>query len=123
MPGVLVIDDDRSVVPLIRSACKQVGESRSIAAETAEEGLELLKAHPPDVLLLDVHAAGHHRPRAVRPRPQDRRAGAGHLHDGQRRKRHRHRGHEARRPRLPDEAARRRPRPGTSSSRPSKSAG
>ncbi|HMC11276.1 MAG TPA: sigma 54-interacting transcriptional regulator, partial [Pirellulaceae bacterium] len=57
MPGLLVIDDDRSVVPLIRSACKHV-EIEVMAAETAEEGLKLLKAHPPEVLLLDVMLPG-----------------------------------------------------------------
>jgi len=57
MPGVLVIDDDRSVVPLIRSACKQVG-AEVIAAESAEAGLELLRKHKPDVLLLDVLLPG-----------------------------------------------------------------
>src|SRR5262245_25317775 len=57
MPGLLVIDDDRSVVPLIRSACKQV-DIEVHAAETAEEGLKLLKSHPPKVLLLDVMLPG-----------------------------------------------------------------
>ncbi len=58
MPGVLVIDDDRSVVPLIRSACKHAGEIEVMSAETAEEGLKLLKAHPPEVLMLDVMLPG-----------------------------------------------------------------
>jgi len=53
MPGLLVIDDDRSVVPLIRSACKQVAID-VLAAETAEQGLQLLREQQPDVLLLDV---------------------------------------------------------------------
>jgi two-component system nitrogen regulation response regulator GlnG len=53
MPGLLVIDDDRSVVPLIRSACKQVAID-VVAAETAEQGLKLLREHQPHVLLLDV---------------------------------------------------------------------
>lgn len=57
MPGVLVIDDDRSVFPLIRSACKQV-EIEVITTETAEEGLKLLREHEPDVLLLDVMLPG-----------------------------------------------------------------
>jgi DNA-binding NtrC family response regulator len=57
MPSLLVIDDDRSVLPLIRSACKQA-QVEVIAAETAEEGLKLLKAHKPDVLLLDVMLPG-----------------------------------------------------------------
>src|SRR4051812_34023967 len=57
MAGLFVIDDDRSVVPLILSAFKQV-ETEVFAAETAEEGLKLLKAHQPDVLLLDVMLPG-----------------------------------------------------------------
>src|SRR5262245_55359797 len=57
MPGVVVIDDDRSVVHLIRAACKQDGVAAH-AAETAEEGLELLKREQPDVLLLDVVLPG-----------------------------------------------------------------
>jgi DNA-binding NtrC family response regulator len=57
MPGLLVIDDDRSVVPLIRSACKHVSIEVS-AAESADEGLKLLKSHRPDVLLLDVMLPG-----------------------------------------------------------------
>ena len=57
MPGVVVIDDDRSVVHLIRAACKQ--DSLAVeAAETAEEGLALLKKVQPDVLLLDVVLPG-----------------------------------------------------------------
>jgi DNA-binding NtrC family response regulator len=57
MPGVLVIDDDRSVVHLIRAACKQIDiEVRS--AETAEGGLALLKEIQPDVLLLDIVLPG-----------------------------------------------------------------
>jgi two-component system nitrogen regulation response regulator GlnG len=57
MAGLLVIDDDRSVVPLIRSACKQVA-IEVIAADTADEGLKLLRQHQPDVLLLDVMLPG-----------------------------------------------------------------
>jgi DNA-binding NtrC family response regulator len=57
MAGLLVIDDDRSVVPLIRSACKQVA-IEVIAADSAEEGLKLLRQHKPDVLLLDVMLPG-----------------------------------------------------------------
>lgn len=57
MPGLLVIDDDRSVVPLIRSACKQV-EIEVFAADTAEDGLKLLRERQPDVILLDVMLPG-----------------------------------------------------------------
>src|SRR5213080_3521544 len=57
MPSLLVIDDDRSVIPLIRSACKSLPID-IIAADTAEEGLKLLKSRQPDVLLLDVMLPG-----------------------------------------------------------------
>lgn len=57
MPGVLVIDDDRSVVHLIRAACKQI-EIEVNSAESAEEGLAALKKLRPDVLLLDVVLPG-----------------------------------------------------------------
>src|SRR6185369_2846849 len=57
MPGVLVIDDDRSVVHLIRAACKQI-DIEVLAAESAEEGLSLLKKSQPDVLLLDIFLPG-----------------------------------------------------------------
>src|SRR5688500_1238545 len=57
MRGVLVIDDDRSVLPLIRAACKQVG-AEVIAAESAEQGLAQVREHHPDVLLLDVMLPG-----------------------------------------------------------------
>ncbi len=57
MAGVVVIDDDRSVVHLIRAACKQ-DRLAVEAAETAEEGLALLKKVQPDVLLLDVVLPG-----------------------------------------------------------------
>src|SRR5688572_5235931 len=57
MTGVLVIDDDRSVVHLIRAACKQM-EVEVLAAESAEEGLSLLKKSKPDVLLLDIVLPG-----------------------------------------------------------------
>jgi len=57
MAGVVVIDDDLSVVVLIRAACKQDNVAVH-AAETPEEGLELLKRVQPDVLLLDVVLPG-----------------------------------------------------------------
>src|SRR5437868_2200230 len=57
MSGLLVIDDDRSVVPLIRSACKHVAID-VIAADSAEEGLRLLKERHPEVILLDVMLPG-----------------------------------------------------------------
>src|SRR4051794_195546 len=57
MSGLLGIDDDRSVVPLIKSACKHVA-IEVVAADSADEGLALLRKHKPDVLLLDVMLPG-----------------------------------------------------------------
>ncbi|MEX2174331.1 MAG: sigma-54 dependent transcriptional regulator [Pirellulaceae bacterium] len=57
MPGVLVIDDDRSVVHLIRAAFKAT-ETEVLAAESADEGIAMLKKHRPDVLLLDIVLPG-----------------------------------------------------------------
>ena len=57
MPGLLVIDDDRSVVHFIRSACKELAITVG-SAEDAEEGLALLKRTQPDALLLDVMLPG-----------------------------------------------------------------
>ena len=51
--SILVVDDDRSVVHLIKAAFK--GASIEVlAAATASEGLKLLRSHKPDVLLLDI---------------------------------------------------------------------
>jgi len=53
MPNILVVDDDRSVVHLIKAAFK--GASVDVhAAATAQEGLKLLRSHKPDVVLLDI---------------------------------------------------------------------
>jgi DNA-binding NtrC family response regulator len=57
MPGVLVIDDDRSVVHLIRSACQAI-EVEVQSAQSAEEGLALVKQLKPDVVLLDIVLPG-----------------------------------------------------------------
>jgi DNA-binding NtrC family response regulator len=57
MPGLLVIDDDRSVVHFIRAACKEL-DVVIHAAEDGEVGLEMLKRHQPDAVLLDVMLPG-----------------------------------------------------------------
>ncbi|MCU0876671.1 MAG: sigma-54 dependent transcriptional regulator [Pirellulaceae bacterium] len=57
MPGVLVIDDDRSVVHLIRSACQAI-DVEVQSAQSAEEGLALVKQLKPDVVLLDIVLPG-----------------------------------------------------------------
>ncbi|MDX1946142.1 MAG: sigma-54 dependent transcriptional regulator [Pirellulaceae bacterium] len=55
---VLVIDDDRGIVHLIRAACKSNGDIVVEAAETADDGLAKLKKLRPDVLLLDIMLPG-----------------------------------------------------------------
>lgn len=50
---VLVIDDDRSVHHLIGRSLEKLGID-VIAANTAQSGLELVTAQPPDVVLLDI---------------------------------------------------------------------
>ncbi|MGE0609935.1 MAG: sigma-54-dependent transcriptional regulator [Pirellulales bacterium] len=57
MPDVLVIDDDRSVVHMIRAACKAADVTLHSAA-TAEAGLDQLRSQPMDVLLLDIMLPG-----------------------------------------------------------------
>src|SRR4051812_39931786 len=57
MPGLLVIDDDRSVVHFIRAACKELTTAVH-AAEDAEEGLAMLRRLQPDALLIDVMLPG-----------------------------------------------------------------
>ena len=57
MPGLLVIDDDRSVVHLVRAALKTT-DIEVQAAESAEEGLKVLQKFQPDLLLLDIVLPG-----------------------------------------------------------------
>jgi DNA-binding NtrC family response regulator len=57
VPGILVIDDDRSVVPLVRAALRHL-EKEVFAAACADEGLEMFVKNMPDVVLLDVMLPG-----------------------------------------------------------------
>jgi two-component system nitrogen regulation response regulator GlnG len=56
MSGLLVIDDDPSVIHLIESACQDQAQVRG--ALDAQEGLSLLGTQRPDVLFLDVMLPG-----------------------------------------------------------------
>jgi two-component system nitrogen regulation response regulator GlnG len=53
MPAVLVIDDDRSVVHLVR-ATFQATDIAVLSADNAAEGLKLLQEARPDTVLLDI---------------------------------------------------------------------
>ena len=52
MPTILVVDDDRAMFLLIRQALNGVADV--ITAETADEGMKLLKQHDVDAVLLDI---------------------------------------------------------------------
>jgi len=53
MHKVLVIDDDRSVLRLVERALSDI-DVELFSAETAQEGMALLKEVNPDTLLLDI---------------------------------------------------------------------
>lgn len=53
MRNILVVDDDRSVIHLIKAAFKGA-DVEVLAAGSASEGLKLLRSHKPDVMLLDI---------------------------------------------------------------------
>ncbi|WP_169977317.1 sigma-54-dependent transcriptional regulator [Tautonia rosea] len=53
MPLTVVIDDDRSVQHLVGQALKPLKVDVQTAS-TADEGLELIRKHAPDVVLLDI---------------------------------------------------------------------
>lgn len=57
MSNILVIDDDRSVVHLIRAAFKGT-DIQVLAAEAAEDGLRHLRNEQPDAVLLDILLPG-----------------------------------------------------------------
>jgi PAS domain S-box-containing protein len=56
-PTVLVIDDDPAVRELVRRTLRKEG-LRVVEASTGEEGLELARSAPPDIVTLDVLMPG-----------------------------------------------------------------
>jgi two-component system nitrogen regulation response regulator GlnG len=54
MPTLLVVDDEPAILLAFRRAFRSTA-ALVLAAETAAEGLELARAHRPDVVILDVH--------------------------------------------------------------------
>jgi two-component system nitrogen regulation response regulator GlnG len=53
MPVMLVIDDDRSTLHMLRQGFKDVGIT-VVTAENSSEGLVAVREHRPDVILLDI---------------------------------------------------------------------
>jgi len=54
---VLVVEDERDVLDLLEGNLRRLG-CRVTRAETGEEGLELARAEPPDVAIVDVMLPG-----------------------------------------------------------------
>ena len=54
---ILVVDDEKDIVELISLNLKREGH-KVIAAHTGEEALELIKAHRPDLIVLDLLLPG-----------------------------------------------------------------
>ena len=101
---LLVVDDDRAV----RHSLRRIFEESSIevlTASTAEEGLKMAADRQPDVVLLDIMLPDRSGLGDVHRIAPARCASAGDLHYGRGKERDRHQGHEARRLRLPVEAA------------------
>ncbi len=54
MPTLLVVDDEPSILLTFRKAFREPSLT-VLTAETAQEGLELARAHQPDAVVLDIH--------------------------------------------------------------------
>ena len=52
VPKILVVDDDRAIFLLVRKALEEIAQI--VTAETAEQGIEKLKQHSFDAVLLDI---------------------------------------------------------------------
>lgn len=52
MPKILVIDDDRAILTLVRNTLAGVADL--LTADTAAQGLQMLRQHQPDAVLLDI---------------------------------------------------------------------
>lgn len=56
--GILVVDDEPANVLLLRRILARAGYSRVVGTSEAGATLELLAAHEPDIVLLDLHMPG-----------------------------------------------------------------
>ncbi|HLQ33377.1 MAG TPA: response regulator [Chloroflexota bacterium] len=54
---ILIVDDNAKNLKLVRDIL-QVKGFRTLEADTAEEGLELARAHQPDLILMDIQLPG-----------------------------------------------------------------
>jgi len=67
---VLVIDDSLTVVKVLGRMCRQNG-FEPVGAGTAEEGLEIVREHRPDLIFLDIMLPGMNGFAALRRLRQD----------------------------------------------------
>jgi len=54
---ILIVDDSRTVVHMLKSALSQAGYS-TLAAADGERGIQLARSHRPDLILMDVIMPG-----------------------------------------------------------------
>jgi putative two-component system response regulator len=56
--SILVIDDEPDAIEFVRAVLSNLGKFIIIAAKDGEEGIELVKKHLPDLIILDIMMPG-----------------------------------------------------------------
>ena len=56
--SILVIDDEPDAIEFVRAVLSNLGKFILIAAKDGEEGIELIKKHLPDLIILDIMMPG-----------------------------------------------------------------
>lgn len=54
MPKILAIDDDRTVLHMVRTSLREIDDAEVLTSLDPDEGLQLLNREQPDVVLLDI---------------------------------------------------------------------
>jgi len=56
--SILVIDDEPDAIDFVKAVLSNLGKFIIIAAKDGEEGIELVKKHLPDLIILDIMMPG-----------------------------------------------------------------
>jgi len=56
--SILVIDDEPDAIEFVKAVLSNLGKFIIIAAKDGEEGIELVKKHLPDLIILDIMMPG-----------------------------------------------------------------
>lgn len=56
--NIVVIDDEPDAIEFVKAVLSSIGEFNVIAAKDGEEGIELVKKHLPDLIILDIMMPG-----------------------------------------------------------------